>query len=38
MTIYISALLQSLKASPAYRYPVQQVCPIPLSAKSATTH
>lgn len=38
MTIYIPALLQTLKATPAYRYPVQQAHPIPLSLESAAKH
>lgn len=38
MTNYTSALLQTLKATPACRYPVQQARPIPLSIKSAMKH
>lgn len=37
MTIYIPALLQSLKASPAYHYPVQESLNTRLSVKSAIT-
>ena len=36
MTNHIPALLQSLKAAPAYHCPVQQARPMPLSVRSAT--
>lgn len=38
MTIYIPALLQTLKATPAYHYPIPHARPIPLSLESATKH